>query len=192
MTTAPPKAPRRLYTPDDFLRLGSRAKGYELVDGKPEALNMSVLSCFIAGNIFLLLTKYVDAHKLGWMFPAETACQCFPQYPDRIRKPDAAFVALDRLRGNQVRADGFLRVVPDLVVEVISPRDTAYRVNEKIKEWLDGGTPLLWVVYPREHEVRVLYGYSGEKTFRTDDTLTGDPVLPGFSVPVKDLFQLPA
>jgi Uma2 family endonuclease len=174
------------------LRLGSRAKGYELVDGKPEALNVSVLSCFIAGNIFSLLREYVDTHKIGWVFPAETACQCFPHYPDRVRKPDVAFVAIDRLHADRARADGFLQVVPDLVVEVISPRDTAYRVNEKIKEWLDAGTPLLWVVYPRELEVRVLYGHSGEKTFREADTLTGDPVLPGFSVPVKDLFELPA
>jgi Uma2 family endonuclease len=185
-------APRRTFTPDDLLRLRDSPKRYELVDGRLEVLGVSYLSSFVAGRLYKLLSIHVESHNLGWVAPEGTSLQCFSQYPDRVRKPDVCFHKLERLPHDLAVSEGHLSVVPDLVVEVISPRDRAIRVNTKLNEWIGAGVPLIWLVYPEDRQVRAFYSGGSVQTYNVADTLTGDPVLPGFAVPVAELFRLPA
>ena len=186
------RAPRRMYTPVDLLRLRGSPKRYELVDGKLEVLSVSYLSSFVATTICTLLREFVRANNLGWVASEGTSLQCFPQHPDRVRKPDVCFHRLDRLSREQAVTEGHLTVVPDLVVEVISPHDRAYRVTEKLDEWRGAGVPLVWLVYLNLQAVFAYHARGEVKELRNTDTLTGDPVLPGFAVPVSELFRLPA
>jgi Uma2 family endonuclease len=185
-------APARL-TPDDLLRMGSEGKGYELVDGELRGLNVSAKSSRVAGLVHNRLENYCSAHHPGWVFPEGTSFQCFRDDPNRVRRADASHIALDRFTAGQYDTAGHIPVVPDLVVEVISPNDLANDVNEKIGEWLVAGVRLLWVIDPEVRTVQVFRAGEATTTLLYDrDTLTGDPVLPGFSCPVADLFRLPA
>jgi len=162
------------------------------VDGRLEVLSVSYLSSFVAGNIYELLKAFVKVGNLGWVAPEGTSLQCFPRHPDRVRKPDTCFHKLERLSHEQATTEGHLTVVPDLVVEVISPHDRAVRVNTKLNEWVEAGVPLIWLVYPEDQQLRAFSTGGVVRTFEARDILTGDPVLPGFAVPVAELFRLPA
>lgn len=185
--TAAPAAIR----PDDLLRLPDRGRGFELVDGELRELNVSFLSSFVAGRVFSRLSNFVEAHNLGWVSPEGTSFRCFPDDENRVRRADAAFHRLDRLTTEQARAEGHCTVVPDLVVEVVSPNDLADEVNAKLIEWLDAGAQLVWIIHPLQQTVHAHRPDGAVRRFRSTDTLTGEPVLPDFQVPVVDLFRLP-
>lgn len=188
--TPPPPTPR--LTPDDLLRLPDRGKGYELVGGELKELNVSFLSSYVAGQVFFALQSHAGPGRLGWVSPEGTSFRCFPDEPSRVRRADTAFHRLDRLTPAQATTEGHCTVVPDLVVEVVSPNDLADDVNGKRVEWLEAGAALVWVINPPQ---RTIHAYRADGTvsvFDPNDTLTADPVLPGFRVPVAELFRLPA
>lgn len=87
--------------------------------------------------------------------------------------------------------EGFCSIVPDIAVEVVSPNDLGQDIEEKRLDWLDAGVKLLWIVYPSNQTVHVWSADGRMQLFKRTDTLSGAPVLPEFSVPVADLFQLP-
>ncbi|MFO0848405.1 MAG: Uma2 family endonuclease [Gemmataceae bacterium] len=182
-TAAPPR-----LTPDDLLRRPDGGMGYELVDGELRELSVSTKSSRVGGRVYRRLDEYADRAG-GWAFPAETGFQCFTG--NTVRKPDAAFIAWDRLTTEQYEDEGYCQVCPDLVVEVTSPNDLAWEVVAKRELWLAAGVRVVWEIDP---DARLVFAHSaaGVTRFREDDTLTGDPVLPGFAVPVADLFKLPA
>lgn len=183
--------PSKTVTPEDLLRLPGGGKGFELVDGELKELPVSFLSSFVAGETYGQLRDFVKPRRLGWVSPEGTSFRCFPDDENRVRRADTAFHRLDRLPVILAMAEGHCTVVPDLVVEVVSPHDLAYEVNEKRIEWLEAGVQLVWVIDPVRQEV---YAHRADGTailFRRTDTLTADPVLPDFRVPVADLFRLP-
>jgi Uma2 family endonuclease len=187
--TLPPPAK---LTPDDLLRLPDRGKGFELVDGELKELNASYLSSFVAGEVYGHLRDHVRPRRLGWLSPEGTSYRCFPIDPDRVRRADVAFHLLNRLTPDQALTEGHMAVVPDLVVEVVSPNDLADEVNAKRVEWLAAGASLVWVVFPVQQEVHAFRADGSSVVFRRADALTAEPVLPDFRVPVADLFRLPA
>jgi Uma2 family endonuclease len=189
LATAPPTTK---YSPDDLLRLPDRGKGFELVGGELKELSVSYQSSYTAGRLFLRLAQFVEARNLGWVAPEGTSFRCFSDDPGRVRRADTAFHLLDRLTPTQATAEGHLTVVPDLVVEVVSPNDLADDVTEKRVEWQTAGAALVWVVFPVQQEVHAFRADGSVTLFRRADTLTADPVLPEFRVPVADLFRLPA
>ena len=82
----------------------------------------------------------------------------------------------------------FLEVAPDLVVEVVSPSDTAGDVQAKLEERLRNSAHLVWMVYPDTRSVAVYRALDDVRILTNEDQLSGDPVLPDFSCPVRDIF----
>ena len=187
--TAPPA---RKLTPDDLLQLPDQGKGFELVDGELKELDMSFLSSYVAGKAHYHLEAHVGPRGLGWVSPEGTSFRCFPDEAGKVRRADTAFHRLGRLTSEQALIEGHCTVVPDLVVEVVSPNDLAYEVNEKRIEWLAAGAQLVWVIDPLQQTIHTYRADGTVGLFARADTLTGDPVLPEFRVPVADLFRLPA
>lgn len=108
--------------------------------------------------------------------------------PDTVRILDASFVRVDRLPPPEQRRR-FIELAPDLDVEVVSPSDSANDVQAKVREYLDAGVQLIWVVHPVHRTVTV---YSADRTAHVlydDDSLTGGDVLPGFRVRVAEIFE---
>ena len=78
---------------------------------------------------------------------------------------------------------------PDLVVEVVSPTDSASELQGKIFTWLDAGCRLVWVVYPAAQSVTVYRSRENARVLGADEVLDGAPVFDGFSAEVRELFR---
>ena len=101
--------------------------------------------------------------------------------------PDVAFIRRERIPEGGLPS-GFCPIVPDLVVEVVSPSDTERAVHEKAREWLAGGVQVVWVVDPQQRTVTVWEPHRQAQTLTERDTLYGAPVLPNLQIPVRELF----
>ncbi len=108
--------------------------------------------------------------------------------PDTVRAADVAYISNDRY-AQRKKKRGYLDVAPDLVVEIMSPDDRWSEVTQKLREYFSIGVRLVWVADPA---VRTVYAYrslTDVREFTEADTLPGDDVLPGLSVPVASLFE---
>ena len=140
----------------------------------------------IATNLTFLLGVHVRALKVGWVFADSVGYQLV-DLPRTVRRPDVSFVRADRLPVEGV-GPGFLQLAPDLVVEVISPGETASELHEKLDDYRTCGTPLIWVVDPVRRTVRIIASDAPPRWVREDERLDGGAVLPDFSCDVADLF----
>jgi Uma2 family endonuclease len=84
--------------------------------------------------------------------------------------------------------DGWVRVIPDLVVEVVSSGDRASEVGEKVQMWLDAGVRLIWVARPAQRTIDIYRPDVSVLTLGGGDTLDGYDVVPGFTAPVSQVF----
>jgi Uma2 family endonuclease len=159
---------------------------YELVDGQLVEVNMGFKAVWLAGRLHHSLTAFCELNKAGWA-AQEATYQCFPDAPDKVRKPDVSFIRRGRLPGGK-KPEGHCRVKPDIAAEVPSRNDTYYEVREKILEYLAAEIPLVWLVDPIERSVYVYRPDGSCKRLTEKDELTGEDVLPGFRLPVRDLF----
>lgn len=182
-------ATEKRYTPQDLLTMPD-GKFYELVDGRLVEHKMSFWSSYVAGVISHLLNSYCREHRLGWVLPEGTSFQCFPALPGRVRKADVSFIRLQRVSLAQATTEGHCPVAPDLAVEVISPNDTAYEIDEKVREFLDAGVPLVWVVNPEQRTVKIHRASGPGAILRENDEISGEDVISGFRCRVGD-FTLP-
>lgn len=107
--------------------------------------------------------------------------------PDRVRAPDAYLIMRNRLpRGRSIT--GYLEVVPDWIVEVVSPNDRASEVQDKVQEWLHAGARLVWVLYPKTRTLLAHRGRRDVVVFESHEEADGAPVLPDFRCRVDALF----
>jgi len=174
------------YTPDDLLGLPD-AVNWELVDGQLVERTMAGLSSYVGGTLVTRLRNHCDSNNLGWVFRADAGYQCFPDSPNKVRTPDVSFICRERLADGPPERD-FVRIAPDLAVEVLSPNEFAYEVEVKIQEYLDAGVEMVWEVIPETRSVMVHRSDGTSTRLRQDDELTGEAVLPGFHVKVSELF----
>ena len=174
------------YTPEDLLTMPD-GDHYELVDGKLVETTMGAKSSWIAGELHGLIRNFNAETRLGWTLPAETSFQCFAEDPTRVRRPDTAFIRFGRLPDEEL-PDGHIRIVPDLVVEVVSPNDLHDAVVIKVNEYLRAGVRLVWVVSPKSRQVEVLRADKSVSTLSEPDELDGEDVLPGFRCRISDFF----
>jgi Uma2 family endonuclease len=180
-----------IITPEDLLHMPDQGKGYELVDGELKELDVSKESSHIAGEIYLRVKLHCNANQPGWVFPEGTSYRCFSDDKTLVRRPDTSFIKLDRMTREKYREEGHCSIVPDLVVEVVSPNDNAEDLEIKIEEWLTAGVRIVWEVYPTSRTIRAYRQDNTITLFRGADTLIAPDVLPGFACPVADLFRLP-
>ncbi|NJP05916.1 MAG: Uma2 family endonuclease [Chloroflexaceae bacterium] len=179
-------APGRPWTADDLLALDDDHQ-YELLEG---VLYQMIPASFQHGRyemrLLLAIGTYLQENPIGEVFPGDTGFELTAD-PLTIRAPDVAFVSAERLQSRDMLA--FLPLAPDLVVEIISPSETAQSIAAKVSDYLLAGTRLLWVVYPKRQQV---HAYSGEHTgfriYGLADMLDGESVLPGFQYALQELF----
>jgi Uma2 family endonuclease len=176
-------------TPHELLSM-STEKNFELVDGKLVELNMSGLSSKVGIRLAHLLSLVVIENELGDVYGMDCGYQCFSFDEQRVRKPDVSFVATGRL----AEADenyGYIKIAPDLAVEVISPNDLYHEVEAKTREYLKAGVRLVWTIDPigRFGRVHRLNGPVSELT--ENDVFDGEDVIPGFKCTLGDTIPKP-
>jgi len=141
----------------------------------------------VAAKLAQLLMNFVESRSLGAVTGSETGFQ-IARDPDTVRAPDVAFVRADRLPPIEPR--GFFPGAPDLAVEVLSPSDRASEVNAKVRDWLETGARRVWVVDPENQTVAVYRSVSEATILGLPETLSGEDVLPGFAVPVRQILAV--
>lgn len=174
------------YTPEDLLTMPDGDR-YELVDGQLVEQTMSLQSAWVAGQVYRLIDDYAKAHKAGIAYPDGATYQCFGKFPLRVRKPDASFIAKGGVTDEEFD-EGHCLVAPDLVVEVVSPRDLYYDIQQKVDEYRSAGVRLIWVFNPQLRTVTVYRGNGEVIELRDHEELTGYDVLPSFRCNISELF----
>lgn len=176
----------RSMTAAQLLQLPDDGTRYELVRGELVAMAPAgFLHGVVVDRVGRRIGDYVERHSLGVSAAAYTGFR-IERDADTVRAPDYAFISHERLAGRPP-ATGYAEVAPDLVVEVISPHDRQSDIDAKTAMWLEVGVRLVWVVDPASRTVAAHHEHGIVATCRAADTLSGEPVLPGFSCPVADI-----
>jgi len=177
---------KKWLTADDLFRLSDNGKRRELVKGElREMAPAGSIHGAYGGRLQAYLGFHVLGQQLGQIFLAETGF-IIDRAPDTVRAPDIAFVSKNRLP--ETLPDGYLPLAPDLAVEVVSPSDSVREVREKVSDWLNAGVQLVWVVEPRKRIITEYRRGQPARIFEEDDVLDGGDVVPGFSLPVHEVF----
>lgn len=177
----------KLTTAEELMARPDDGRRYELIQGVPREMPMGGFGHGVVGVRFVTrVDRYVEEHGLGLVVGPDTGFR-FERAPDQLLIPAGAFVRSDRLPPPE-RWHLVVDLVPDLVIEVVSPNDTGPEVAEKVAYYLSQGVTLVWVAYPRRRQIVVHRSGQDAKPLAADDFLDGEDVLPGFRLPVGELF----
>jgi Uma2 family endonuclease len=161
---------------------------FEVVDGRVvEKSPMGALEVFLASCLLRWLAPFVDEAHLGCV--VQEMLFLLEDSPELKRRPDLAFVSAERWPiGKRVPRTEAWDVIPDLAVEVISQSNSADEVAGKIEQYFHAGVRQVWVVYPVTSKVQVYESPTRVKILQVGDDLQGDPLIPGFRLPLSVLF----
>ena len=179
----------RLLTADDLLRLYSDGVRGELIRG---VLCETMPTGMEHGEIVMRLGRgellgHIQPRRLGRLMGSDsgsgwsaTRTRCGNRTSPTLRPPGFT---------PDQRVTGYAEVAPDLVVEVASPGDSRQELHDKALMWLSYGVRLVWVVHPATRTVDAHRAGGGVATLTEGDVLDGLDALPGFSCPLRDLFD---
>ena len=179
---------RKLLTAEDLLELHSKGIKGELIRGVlAETVSTGVQHGKTTAKFTIKIGIFVEPRKLGTIVTSDSGV-LVERDPDVVREPDVAFTSAERMPLDaQIR--GYSEVPPDLVVEVASPGDSVRALYDKAHMWLRHGVVIVWVADPDTRTVDVYRQEGTIVTLTEDDTLDGSPVLPGFTLPVREVFE---
>ena len=185
MTTAK----QGLLTAEDLLLLDSKGVKGELIKGVLyERMPSGGRHGEIAGGLITEIRIFVRPLRLGRVGGSDTGV-FLERDPDTVREPDVYFISAERLPLD-VTVSGYYQVVPDLIVEIMSPGDSRREFDEKVAMWLREGTRLVLAIFPDTRTARVHRPDGSTLDLVHDDTFDGEDVLPGFSCKLSDIFDL--
>lgn len=188
----PPTAivPVRSEDEEEAMRLGltfdEYEQAYEIVDG--QALEWPIMGTYpeeIASILQEILGPFVRQNKLG---------RCITEGRFKIRekkdrRPDLAFISYDRWpKGRRAPNRVAWPILPDLAIEVVSISDKAWDVLDKIREYFEGGVREVWLVFPKQELVHIYRAFDRIEVVTRDGVIDGGAVIPGFRLPLVDLF----
>lgn len=177
----------RLYTAEEFWQFDfEESKRYELIEGEiVEMAPSKPVNSITAARILAAVLNFVDAHDLGYVQGADGG---YTLSPNTVRIPDVSFISKARVPEIPSEFVGG----PDLAIEVISASESSQDVIKKVRMYFAAGTKLVWAFYPEDEMVYVYRPTEDGFNVQPIDingTLDGEDVLPGFSLPVKQIFK---
>ena len=188
MTTTRTGRPKPV-TAEELLEMNSRGIKGELIQG---VLSQVMAAGGQHGEIAMVLgaamLAVVRPNRLGRVTGTDSGV-LLDLENHVVREPDIAFFSAGKLPPGEVVA-GYYQVVPDLVVEIASPGDTNAEVNDKCRMWISYGVSMVWELHPQWRSVSMHRASQSIVILTEDDTLDGGDVLPGFSIPVRDIFDV--
>jgi Uma2 family endonuclease len=167
--------------------LMSNERSYEIVNGQEVELPpMSAFESLLSFRIAKELDDAAEDRGLGQAV-MEMLFRFGPNRPQR--KPDAAYVSFQRWpRQRRVPRQNAWAVVPELIVEVISPSDNADAVIDRVTEFFGSGVSMVWVVWPTVKQVYIYTSPTQVRIIEVGGELDAEPLLPGWRWPVAELF----
>lgn len=182
-------AREHMLTADEFEHLidlpENSERLLELINGEIFEKTPTQEHGFIAGNIITAINIFARPKRLGRA--AVEARHRAPEDTFNARMPDVSFTSARQ----PMVTRGSVMYLPDLAVEIQSPDHTVKMMREKATYYLANGVRLVWLVYPRKHFIEVYSLDADVEILLEGDTLTGGDVLPGFALPVAEVFADP-
>jgi Uma2 family endonuclease len=158
---------------------------YELMEGvlveKVMGYEESSLTC----DLIYYLKHFLNQHDLGNVAGADGALRLMPGL---VRIPDVSFISWDRLPERRIPSKALPDLTPDLAVEILSEGNTPGEMDRKLKDYFFAGTRLVWYIDPARRSVRVYTSPDQYIELTEPQTLEGGAVLPGFALPLTQLF----
>ena len=183
---------QRLYDIDDLWRIACEAdddKRYELIEGEIIAM---VRPGFLHGRLVTRLERFLDEFAEDNALGIVTTDAGYhpPDSRNTVLGPDVAFIYYERVAEPYSRR--WAPVMPDLAVEIKSPGNSLAELRRKAAIYLRHGARLVWIVLPDTESVEIhRLGADGEKqreVIGIEEQLSGEEVLPGFTLPLMKLF----
>lgn len=195
MTTATTKIGMPL---DEFIQLYDSEGAFEIINGERIRKMPSVAGHNeVLDTLYMALKQHVEPNNLGLVRMEATFIlpdKYDSNWVEGSRTPDLMFIYVDRLtayRGAHPdwRQKPYL-IVPDFVVEIVSPNDSFSKIDEKVDAYLLDGVRLIWVIDPQRRKA-IVYTPDAEQPLhlRGDAVLDGEDVIPGFQVVLSKLFE---
>ena len=182
-----PETTTAVMTADDLLNLPDDGQQHELVQGRLVTMSASgTRAALLATELGGEIRTFVRQHRLGRCGGADWGFKLRSD-PDTVRAPDFAFVRAERIPPEGV-PDGFWPGAPDLAVEVVSPNDRFSDVMDKVEEYLEAGTRLVWVLDPDKRVTRVFRPGQPVRVLGPEAVLDGEDVLPGFRLELREIW----
>ena len=180
----------KIWTDDELLSLPRDGNKYEVMKGELVVSPAGIEHEEIGVRLIVALGKFVREQKLGIVCGSSAGYWMKPEgyVPRNFLSPDVSFIAKERLGGAKRAPKKFFNGAPDLAVEILSPSDTIEKLHEKIVDYFENGARLIWVVNVEEQFVLIYHSSQPDQLLRSGDMISGEEVIPGFTVPVSELF----
>ena len=128
----------------------------------------------------------MDEHDLGIVLAADGALRILS---NQIRAPDVAFLSWDRFPGREPPAEPIPAIVPDLAVEVLSAGNTDREIERKLDDYFTAGVRLVWLIDPAAKNATIYESRQAPQPVAYGESLSGGQVVPGFTLPLHELFE---
>jgi Uma2 family endonuclease len=184
MTAAATTLPEAPATPEMVLEASDKL--YELVDGVLVEKRVGVKSARVATVLGVRIESWSQAGA-GGMAVIEPTIQCFDHQPQMVRRPDVIYLSNDRIPADGLPG-GHLKMAPDVVVEVVSPKDRVEPLEQKLRDYLRTDIGEVWLLFPQGGHARVHRGDGSVAAIPEGGTIDGGDLMPGFSVALPELY----
>ena len=157
----------------------------ELVDGTLVEKAMGFRESALGMSLGRWLMDFVNPRNLGIVSGESGMMRIFPGL---VRIPDVAFSSWKRFPNKRMPTEPIPDLVPDLVVEILSESNTEREMARKYSEYFQAGVELVWEVDPKSRTVAVYTTPAQSTLLNEGQRLDGGHVLPGFTLPLAELF----
>ena len=159
---------------------------FEVINGTEVEKVMGAGETWLAHNLYKALLPHLLANRLG---EAYLGIEIQLEDVGAKRKPDVCYVSNETWPADRRPPDdAWWPVTPDLAVEVISSYELTLASLAKVQEYFAAGVKAVWLVFPNVEHVYCYTSPTNVRILTRADDLTGDPVIPGFRLPLADLF----
>ena len=175
----------KTWTEEELMRLPHEGFKCELVEGELRMAPTGFGHEDLISALTVRLRPPVVKHRLGTVCGSNLGCW---MKSGNLLCPDLSFISAARVPRTDAAREKYFQGAPDLVIEVNSPWDRDSRLREKMADYFASGARLAWVFDTPRRTVLVYRGTDNARSLRVTDTLDGEDVLPGFRLPLAELF----
>lgn len=158
----------------------------ELVDGVLVEKAMGYYESRVAAALIFFLELFLRDHDLGIVLAPDGVLAILP---GQVRAADVAFLDWRHFPDRKLPAAQVPALAPDLAVEILSPSNTGAEMDRKLRDYFQAGVRLVWLIDAERRTAVVYRSPHNSTSLAPDQSLEGEDVLPGFSLPLADLFQ---
>lgn len=164
---------------------GTNKRLYELVDGVLVEKAVATKESLFAGMVFGHIWDYLRESDIGIVLAGDGPLRLLP---GNVRLPDVSFISWDQFPDGKTPDDKIWAVNPTLAVEVLSASNTKSEIERKLQDYFSSGCKLVWILDPESRTAKVYTSAMRHKQLNTDGVLDGAKVLPGFKLPLHEVF----